>query len=441
MKGLVIESITPGSIAAELGLEPGDRLLAINGHPVRDIIDYHYWCEGDNLLMDIEKPDGTVWECELDLSDDSQAMGLIFQPPKPAHCRNKCLFCFVHQLPKGLRKPLYVKDEDYRLSFLYGNYVTLANISRSDVRRIKRQRLSPLYISVHATDPDLREKLLGKQGIMPILEVMKSLADSGISMHTQIVLCPGINDGEQLMKTISALVDLHPQVASIAVVPVGLTSHRRGLPLLTPVTAEYAASFIAEWQPQMGRLARELGAPFLFLADEFYLKAGAPFPPISTYGDFPQLENGVGMVPLFRREADRVLKRSHRVISGSASIVTGYSAFPVISEFLARLGEKTGLSLRPVAVESRLFGPSVTVAGLIAGRDIIEALKGEDMSGDLVIVPDVMLKEGEGIFLDDLTPGDIERELGVHVAVAETSPVGLFELLKREFGARGKRKG
>jgi putative radical SAM enzyme (TIGR03279 family) len=432
MKGLRIESLTDDGIASEQGIEPGDRLISMNGHPVRDIIDYHYLNDGDDLLIEIEKPDGSLWECEI---DGDLPLGLVFQAPKPMHCRNNCIFCFVHQLPKGLRKPLYVKDEDYKLSFLYGNYVTLANISKADLSRIKKQRLSPLYISVHASDPVLREELLGKQGITPILEVMESLADSGIVMHTQIVLCPGINDGEYLKQTVADLAGLFPNVASIAVVPIGLTIHRKGLPHLNAVTAEYAASFIREWEPEAKSLAKELGEPFLFLADEFYLKADMPFPPISTYGDFPQLENGVGMIQLFRKEVLKVLKKSRKMREGSATIVTGFSALPVIEDFLAGLSEHTGLALKGIAVQNRLFGSSVTVAGLVAGRDIIDALKGIK-SGEFVVIPDVMLKEAEGVFLDDLAPGDIARELNVKVVVAETSPRGLYDVLKREFQSK-----
>jgi len=432
MKGLLIENISDDGMASELGIQPGDRLISINGHRLRDIIDYHYWNDGDLFTIEVEKPDGSLWECEV---ESDLPLGVVFQSPKPSNCRNKCVFCFVHQLPRGLRKPLYVKDEDYRLSFLYGNYVTLANISKADLLRIKKQRLSPLYISVHATDPALREELLGKHGIPPVMDVMKSLASSGIAMHTQIVLCPGINDGDYLKQTIADLVALHPNVASIAVVPLGLTIHRKGLPLLKPVTADFAVSLIREWEPQMLTLEKKLGEPILFLADEFYLKAGLPFPPIESYGEFPQLENGVGMVQLFRKEASTVLKKSRKFGKGSATIITGYSAFPVIEEFLGQLSAKTGLSLKALPVENYLFGPSVTVAGLVAGRDVIDQLKTME-SGDLVIIPDVMLKEGEGIFLDDLTPEDIQNQAKVRVLVAETSPHGLYEVLKQQFSRK-----
>jgi putative radical SAM enzyme (TIGR03279 family) len=437
MSGLLIESITEGGIASEMGIEPGDRIISINGHVLRDIIDYHYWNDGDHLLIEIEKPDGSLWECDIEGGDEN-SLGIVIPAPKPAHCKNKCIFCFVHQLPKGLRKTLYVKDEDYRLSFIYGNYVTLANVSKSDLLRIKKQRLSPLYISVHATDPVLREELLGKQGITPIMEVMADLAASGIKMHTQIVLCPGINDGDAFKKTVADLVALYPQVASIAIVPVGLTSHRKGLAVVEPVTAAYAASFINELEPEMKRLAKKLGEPVLFLADEFYLKANVPFPAMSLYGDFPQLENGVGMIPLFRQEAMKVLKKTRKLGEGKAIIVTGFSAYNELDQFLSELAAKTGLSLDVVAVKNNLFGPSVTVTGLVAGRDIIKALDGAE-SGALIVIPDVMLKEGEGVFLDDLTTGDIERALNVRTLIVESSPQGLYAALKRQFLKKGNK--
>jgi len=434
MKGLLVEEVMKGSVADELGIEPGDRLIAIDGHRLRDIIDFHYWASGDQLVLDLERADGSLWECEVEDAME-QPLGLRFATPSPARCRNACIFCFVHQLPRGLRRPLYVKDEDYRLSFLYGNYVTLANVRRSELVRIKKQRLSPLYISVHATDPALRDCLLGRSGAPPILDIIQELAAARIVMHTQVVLCPGLNDGAALEQTVRDLAELHPQVASLAIVPVGLTSHRTNLPLLTPVTAAYAAAFIREWQPQAERLEQELGEPFLFLADEFYLKAGLPFPDFSSYGEFPQLENGVGMVPLFRDEAAKVLRKARRLGNGSATVVTGVSALPVISEFLSALSDRTGVTLTPCAVENRLFGPSVTVTGLISGGDIIASLQGRDV-GDLLLIPDVMLKEGEGIFLDDLTVADLQKETSARICIVDTSPSGLYEAIRKRFRPR-----
>ncbi len=430
MDGLLIEKVMPGSVAEELEIEAGDRLTAINGHLLRDVIDYNYFSADEELTLEVVKSDGEVWEIEVE-RDESEPLGLIFPAPVPAQCGNKCVFCFVHQLPKGLRAPLYVKDEDYRLSFLYGNYVTLANIGRAEIERIKEQRLSPLYISVHATDPVMRERLLGKSGIVPILEVMEELAAARITMHTQVVLCPGINDGGFMEQTVEDLASLYPLVASLAVVPLGLTRHRKGLPVLRPVTVDYAADLIATWQPRAKELAGRLGGPFLFFADEFYIKAGLQFPPMDDYGDFPQVENGVGMVPLFLDEAAEVLDQAQPLQPVTVTVVTGESPYQYLDDFLRELGQKTGVAFRPVAIKNVLFGDSVTVTGLVSGRDIIAGLRDVEL-GDLVLVPDVMLKEGEGLFLDDLTVAKLQDALHRDVVVVESTPWGIYRAIAGE---------
>lgn len=434
MAALRIDSVTPGSIADELGVSAGDRLLAVNGRPLRDLIDYSYYTASEEeLMLEIEKPDGELWELEVERQAD-EPLGLTFSAPDPARCSNNCIFCFVHQLPKGLRKPLYVKDEDYRLSFLNGNYVTLANLKASALKRIIEQRLSPLYISVHATNPALRERLLGKSGIPPVLGQLQQLAAARIVMHTQVVLCPGINDGEELQRTVSELSALYPAVQSLAIVPLGLTAHRRGLPQLTPVETEYAREFISIWQPEAEALHRKLRQPFLFLADEFYLKAGLPFPPVKAYGDFPQIENGVGMVPLFLKEAVKVLRGVRPIGAFRATVVTGVSSFGFVRDFLAELAEKSGVDIVPLSVKNSLFGESITVSGLIAGNDITAALAGKDV-GSCLLVPDVMLKEGEGVFLDDVSLDGLEQRIGCPVIVFDSTPEGCYRAL-RSFGKR-----
>lgn len=430
MAGLLIDDVLPGSVAEELEIEPGDRLLSINGQELRDVIDYNFYSADDELVLLVEKADGEEWELEIE-REEGESLGLIFHPPQPARCGNACVFCFVHQLPKGLRAPLYVKDEDYRLSFLYGNYVTLANIDRADLERIKEQRLSPLYISVHATESELRETLLGKKGILPILEVMQELAAARIVMHTQVVLCPGLNDGKAFIKTVDDLARLHPMVASLAVVPVGLTGHRQRLQNLEPVTREYAAAFVAEWEARAKGLEDQLGEPFLFLADEFYIKGELPFPPLEEYGDLPQIENGVGMIPLFLHDAEEVLEEAHPLPALRITVVTGESPYRYLADFLAQLSEKTGTVLEPVAVKNLMFGGGVTVTGLVSGKDIIAALKGREL-GDLVLVPDVMLKEGEGVFLDDVSEQDLEEALNCSVRVVPSTPCGIYEALLEE---------
>lgn len=428
MSGLVIESVAPGSIMEEMGVQEGDRLVAVNGQPLRDILDYSYLvAQNEWLFLEIDRQDGEQWELEIE-RDAQESLGLTFPAPQPDRCRNNCVFCFVHQLPKGLRRPLYVKDEDYRLSFLNGNYVTLANLKPTELDRIIEQRLSPLYISVHATNPDLRALLLGRKRIPPILEQLRILAQNRIIMHTQIVLCPGLNDGAELERAVTDLAALHPAVQSLAIVPLGLTRHRQNLPPLQPVEEAYARTFITTWQPRAEQLAKELGEPFLFLADEFFLKAGLPFPPLRRYGDLPQIENGVGMVPLFMRDAKLTERRARSIGPFRVTVVTGASAIGFVSDFLARLGNKTGLEIIPVAVENRLFGERVTVSGLVTGHDILAALQGMHI-GEMLMIPEVMLKEGEGVFLDDMSLEELGNLLGCNIALFEASPQGFYKAL------------
>lgn len=433
--GITIETVEPGSIAEELEIESGDRLLAINGNPIQDIIDFGYYSGEEELLLEIEKQDGEIWEIEL-MREEGESLGILFESPNPLSCSNSCLFCFVDQLPRGLRRSLYVKDEDYRLSFLYGNFVTLSSLGREEVRRICEQRLSPLYISVHATEPDLRAKLLGNCECPPVLDLLTELASSGIVMHTQIVLCPGLNDGSHLERTVRDLAALFPQIASLAVVPLGLTRFRESLPKLHPVTRDYASELLAVWQPLVHELATELGTPFLFFADEFYIKAEKPFPPLSEYGDLPQIENGVGMVPLFLEEAEDVLGRAEPMREMVVAVVTGESAYPYLEDFLHELAEKTMVAFRVVPVKNSLFGDSVTVAGLVPGKDILKIVRGggfEDV--DAVLIPDVMLKEGDGVFIDDVTLEELRDVLGILVEVCESTPSGLYDSLKRCFSS------
>jgi putative radical SAM enzyme (TIGR03279 family) len=433
--GITIVTVQPGSIAAELELEPGDRLLAINGNPIRDCIDFGYFSGDQELLLELEKVSGDIWEIELCL-EEGESLGVQFEPPQPQSCTNSCLFCFVDQLPRGLRRSLYVKDEDYRLSFLYGNFVTLSALKREEVRRICEQRLSPLYISVHATEPDVRAKLLGNSDCPPILELLTELASCGIRMHTQVVLCPGLNDGSHFEKTVRDLAAMFPKVVSLAVVPLGLTCYRQSLPKLHPVTREYASEILARWQPLAYGLVQELGAPFLFFADEFYLKAEKPFPPLADYGDLPQVENGVGMIPLFLDEAAEVLDRAEPLRGGLVAVVTGESPYSYLADFFSSLAEKTGVAFRLVPVKNSLFGDTVTVTGLVPGKGILEIGRdGGFTDAEVLIIPDVMLKEGESVFIDDVTIEELQDALAVEVVVCEATPSGFYESLKRCLGS------
>lgn len=430
MAGLLIETVAPGSPADRAGLRPGQYLLTIDGQPLRDLIDYAYLAFDDEAELTVTDSGGTRRTVQLE-PDPDEPLGLTFAPPETKRCGNNCVFCFVHQLPKGLRRPLYVKDEDYRLSFLQGTYVTLTNLKKTELRRIITQRLSPLYISVHATEPLLRERLLGKTGIPPILQQLTSLAAGHIRMHTQVVLCPGLNDGAALEQTVNDLAALYPAVQSLAVVPVGLSDHRQRLPQLRPVDHAYAADFIAAWLPRMRTLNKRLGEPFLQLADEFFLKAGHPFPPLKEYGDLPQWENGVGMVPWFQKDAANVLKRAKTLPRPlHATVITGRSAHGFVSTFLDELATRTGAVLDTAAIPNRLFGENITVTGLISGQDIIAALQGKKL-GERLLIPAVMLKEGEGCFLDGLTPAAVSQALQLPVVSFDGTPSGLYKILQK----------
>ncbi|MEJ2470226.1 MAG: DUF512 domain-containing protein [Desulfuromonadales bacterium] len=424
---LEILDIMPGGIADQLGLQAGDRLLQINDHPVDDLVDYLVAEKEENLRIDVERIDGALWELDID-HDSEEPLGLILPHPEPRQCGNNCIFCFVHQLPRGMRRSLYVKDEDYRYSYLYGAYVTLTNLTDHDLQRILRQHLSPLYVSVHAIDQELREILLGRSApeLMPLL---KTLVDGGIVLHTQVVVCPGINDGVNLEATLDALLDLAPGVRSLAIVPVGLTGHRQGLPDLRTHSSVEAAELV-RWVEEKQRTIRpRLGTRFLFAADELYLRAGLAFPPLDDYEDLPQIENGVGLVPTFRAAATAVLDQAGPLICPPVSLATGVSAAGEVRWFIDQLAAKCGLDLRVHVVDNRFFGGQVTVAGLLTGRDLIEQLTAVTL-GRVLLIPDVMLREGEDVFLDGLRVAELGEHLQVEVEVVPADPWGIWDMLE-----------
>ena len=424
---LEIVSIEPGSIAEELDLAAGDALLAVNGQPIGDLVDFLVYQESEDLLLEVRKADGELWDLELE-KDREEPLGLEFDHPVPTQCGNNCIFCFVHQLPRGMRSSLYVKDEDYRFSYLYGSYVTLTNIREEELERIVRQRLSPLYVSVHATDEQLRRRLIGRQGA-PILELLQRLTAADIEVHTQIVLCPGINDGVELERTVEDLAALHPGIASLAVVPVGLTGYRQRLPELRPPSMAEAQAILTTLHRFQDRFASEKGSRFVFAADELYLKAGREFPPLEDYEDLAQIENGVGMIPLFRREAAEALAEAEPLRRLAVSTFTGESAGSELSEFTRRLAEKTQTPIALYPLRNEFFGGHVSVAGLLTGRDVLEQLRGRAL-GEALLVPDVFLRNGEVVCLDDVTLEDLERALEVPVHKIASTPWGLLEGLE-----------
>jgi len=424
---LEIVAVDPGSIAEELELEAGDSLLSVNGHVIRDLLDFSLHAAAEELLLEVQKRDGELWDLELEKDVDAD-LGLHFEHPEPTQCGNNCIFCFVHQLPKGMRRTLYVKDEDYRFSYLYGSYVTLTNVSEEDIERIIVQRLSPLYVSVHATDDQLRSRLLGRQG-PSILELLRRLSGAGIEIHTQVVLCPGINDGRELERTIEDLVELYPWVLSLAVVPVGLTGYRQRLPELRPLTEVEARTVIELVHRYQERFRRSCGSRFVYAADEIYLKARIDLPPLAAYEDLAQIENGVGLVALFRSQAKEVLGEAAPLQVPAVAIITGESAGDELARFTEELSAKTGTTILLYVVRNAFFGGHVSVTGLLTGHDIIRELKGKPL-GNALLVPDVVLREGEDLLLDDLSLSDLERELGVDVIKVPSTPWGVLEGLE-----------
>jgi len=432
---LEIVSIEPGSIAKQLGLQPGDRLVRVNGEQINDLVDFLIEEPREALQIEVERTDGEVWELDIE-HDSNEPLGIMLPHPEPKQCGNNCIFCFVHQLPRGMRRTLYIKDEDYRFSYLYGAYITLTNLSEEDLQLILRKHLSPLYISVHAVDNNLRQRLLG-QSAPDIVPLMKTLVDGGIALHTQVVVCPGINDGVHLDQTLNALADLVPGVKSLAIVPVGLTEHRQSLPKLRVHTRAEAVELVGWLEKKQAQLLEQIGTRFIFAADELYLKAELDFPGLEAYEDLAQTENGVGLIPVFRAQAVQVIEQAHPLNLPPVSLVTGVSAATEVRRLVNALTGQCGIDLRLHVVENRFFGGDVTVAGLLTGQDLLEQLANVDL-GRILLVPDVMLREGEDVFLDDLHIRDLAEHLRVEVEVIPTDPWAVWDMLEtlsEEFAA------
>jgi putative radical SAM enzyme (TIGR03279 family) len=428
VKGVGIEEVTPGSLAAEAGLARGDRLLSINGLKIRDTIDLMFHSGDPMLDLRIARGSKTM-TVSLKTDGNISEIGIVLKPFILRKCRNKCIFCFVNQLPPGMRKSLYVKDEDYRMSFLYGNYITLTGMSMEDRMRIVEQRLSPIYISVHSTDTDVRNHMLGRPDAPDILKDLKFFASHKIRLHTQIVLCPGYNDGRQLVKTIGDLYKFYPYVQSIAVVPVGLTAHRKKG--LQPVGAEDARAALETIQRFQTRFMRRHGEHLVFAADEMYIKADAEMPPIKEYDELSQIENGVGLVPQFLAQARRMkIKPPEKMKTTGIVTFCGSSFYPFLSGFVERLRKK-GFDIRAYEVANKYFGESVTVTGLLTGRDVMKALSGEIKKDEVLLIPDVVMKEGDELFLDNVSRRDVEEILGVRSIIIESDPAGMVDAIMK----------
>jgi len=416
-----ISNVETGSIAEELEIEAGDFLVSIDDKAIIDIFDYRLAIAAETLEILIEKPDGDLWQMEIE-KDGYEDIGLIFDGimSRRRVCENSCIFCFIDQMPPNMRQTLYFKDDDYRLGYLDGNYITLTNMTEADIHRITALRLSPVNISVHTTDADLRRTMMGNKRAGDVLKYLKILADGGIAMNFQIVLCKGINDGEMLDKTIGDLAGFMPFAESLSVVPVGLTKYRKSLYELMAFTSHDAGVMIKQVQSWQKRLYGEYGKNFVHAADEFYVMADIEPPDYDTYEGFCQLENGVGMMRLFAEQLEEALTDIHnKTINKTVTIITGTAAADFMKKIAARLAAKfEGLRMQVIPIINDTFGASVTVAGLICGKDIINQLKGENL-GDILLIPKNALRHGEDVFLDDVRVRDIAEALGVEVIAVD----------------------
>jgi putative radical SAM enzyme (TIGR03279 family) len=417
-RGVEVSEVAPESLASELELEAGDRIIRVNGHAVRDYLDFRFQTGGETeLTLEVLKRNGEEWELEIERGE-GEDFGLQFENIVPRQCANECLFCFCHGNPPDARPALSFRDEDVRLSFLYGNYTTLTSITEAEMRRVIDQRLSPQYVSVHATDLDVRAYLLGvDKKRADIRSKVRRMLDAGIEIHAQVVLCPEINDGEILERTVRDLSADYPLVRSVAIVPLGLTRYNTDA-RLTPVTPEFCRRTIQQVKLLQRELHARLGTNFAFLGDEFYLRAGLPVPSRRHYGDYPQIEDGVGMVRSFQedfRRLGRTLERrppTHpEKLNGT--ILTGKLFAPVLRNLIEQLNGRFGTRLRVVAVESDYFGPDIVVAGLLTGRDVLAARA--QIEGDFVILPASAFKSDEPIMLDGTAHEELQRQLGLPV--------------------------
>jgi putative radical SAM enzyme (TIGR03279 family) len=412
-RGVEISEVTPNSLGAEIELESGDRIIKVNGRVVRDYLDFRFHTAGETeLVLEVRKKSGEDWEVELERAE-GEDFGLAFEQIVPRQCANECIFCFCNGNPLDARPSLFIKDEDVRLSFLYGNYTTLTSITEDEIRRIVEQRLSPQYVSVHATDLDVRAYLLGidKQRA-DISGKLSRLLEAGIEVHAQVVLCPGINDDEVLKKTIFDLAAEFPRITSVAIVPLGLTRYNND-PRLTRVTPEFCRNVIDQVSEIQKKLHAKLGTNFALLGDEIYLRAGRSIPARSHYGNYPQIEDGVGMVRSFANEFAALVRRLEReqwTSNTSGTIFTGTLFAPVLRKMIDKLNNRFGTRLVVEALENSYFGGDVSVAGLLTGQDLLNAR--ERITGEFVCIPRQMLKSDDAMMLDGMNIAEVSRALG-----------------------------
>lgn len=415
-----IISVEPGSVGEEIGIEKGDVLIRVNGRPVEDVFDWRAWTEEEEFTLLIRKASGEEWEIPVEMDEDEE-LGLVFENDLMSNyrsCANNCIFCFIDQMPPGMRDTLYFKDDDSRLSFLQGNYITLTNMQEKDVRRIIHYRMEPMNVSIHTTNPELRVKMLKNRRAGEVLSYVDEFYKAGLHMNAQIVLCKDWNDGAELERTLSDLYRYLPVLESVSVVPIGLTRYRDGLTPIAPFSEEDARRVVQTVESWQKRAFNAFKTHYVHASDEFYLLAGLDFPEEGRYDGYLQLENGVGMARLLINEgkkAVRCLKKDGRKYR--TTFATGALAAPLLYCVKSALDEKfPGHDNEIVPIRNDFFGETVTVAGLVTGKDLIAQLKGRDL-GELLALPNVMFKSGEEVFLDDVTRMDVERALGVKTVI------------------------
>ncbi|MBI3945393.1 MAG: DUF512 domain-containing protein [Armatimonadetes bacterium] len=423
--GAAVVSVASGSLAETAGIQPGDVVSSVNGQGFNDLIEYRFLVADAVLDLDLARA-GARLRVRIE-KDEDEGLGITFADPVfdgIRKCRNSCVFCFIHQMPRGMRETLYVEDDDFRLSITHGSYVTLTNMSEADFQRILSLHLSPLHVSVHATDAAVRIRVLRNKRAGQILPLMRRLADGGIEMHCQIVLCPGYNDGAVLDRTLADLAEYWPSVLSVAVVPVGLTRFRERLTPIRAVDGAFARETALQIEAWRARFRERLGTRFVFPADELYLAGGVEIPPRAAYEDFPQTEDGIGLARLFLDELERVRRRKPRPVRRPKRLllVTGSLAHPMVAALADEASRLTGHRVEALAVPNRFFGESITVAGLLTARDIIQAVRAAGACAR-VYVPSVLLKGDR--FLDDETVSGMAAILGAEVRLVAPSPLAL----------------
>ena len=436
MKNLIKE-VLKGSIAEEMEIEVGDYLLSVNGQEIHDIIDYRFLTADEELLLEIEKQNGEVWEIEIE-KDYGEELGIEFGGgimDKAKSCSNKCMFCFIDQLPKGMRETLYFKDDDSRLSFLQGNFVTLTNMKEEDIQRIIKYHISPINISVHTTNPELRVKMLSNRFAGNVFERMKQLSEAGIQMNAQIVCVPEVNDKDELKRTIEDLYKLYPYVNNVAVVPIGITKYREGLAKVKTFNKETSKETIEMVNVLQKRFYKEVQEPFVRLSDEFYIVAGMEVPDEDFYNGYEQIEDGVGVTRCFINAIERDLEFLDLNSKGSYSIVTGTLAYDEVKKAADKICAKNPkIHIDVFKIINNFFGDTITVTGLLTGTDIIDQIKGK-IKSKYLLMSDNMFRRGyelapeSAIMLDDMTIEDIERELDVKVITCDFSGEDLISLI------------